>query len=69
MKNFELTVSTNVYPLSGIHNFTWLQHNILYKIFATRNKMQVPFLEFGGMIQSIMSSGNTGGQWWHAGCW
>jgi hypothetical protein len=38
------------------------------KFLATRNNMQVPFLEFGGMIQSIMSAGYVGGQWWHAGC-
>ena len=33
-ESMELTVSKNVYPLSGIYNFTSLQHIILYKIFS-----------------------------------
>jgi len=53
-----------VYVILQVYNSTFCT-----KLLVTRNKMQVPFLEFGGMVQSIMSSGNTGGQWWHAGCW
>jgi len=66
MKSYELTASTHppVYVILQVCKTTFCN-----KFLVTRNKMQVPFLEFGGMIQSIMSSGDTGGQWWHAGCW